>query len=244
MISVIIPSRDEAVSLRATLDSVAKNKPNKEVIVVDAGSVDGTSGLAREHASRVLFSPQKHRAYQMNLGAQHAQGSVLLFLHADTVLPTSALEQMESVLTNNGIVGGGFARRYDSDSWFLRATCLLASLRTRLTGWFLGDQAIFVRKQVFERLRGFCDLDLFEDLDFSRRMRQMGQVVTLFPPVISSSRRFQRHGAVLTTLSDLWLTARYLMGASPSSLAKVEHTFTEESPNKRTFPRAAMARKS
>jgi Pyridine nucleotide-disulphide oxidoreductase len=87
-------------------------------------------------------------------GAQHAHGSVLLFLHADTVLPTSALEQMESVLTNDGIVGGGFARRYDSDSWFLRTTCLLASLRTRLTGWFLGDQAIFVRKQVFESLGG------------------------------------------------------------------------------------------
>jgi rSAM/selenodomain-associated transferase 2 len=244
MISVIIPTCDEAVALRATLDSVAKNKTTKEVIVVDARSVDGTSRVARENASRVLFSPHKHRAYQMNLGAQHAHGSVLLFLHADTVLPTSALEQMESVLTNNGIVGGGFARRYDSDSWFLRTTCLLAGLRTRLTGWFLGDQAIFVRKQVFESLGGFRDLDLFEDLDFSRRMRQMGQVVTLFPPVISSSRRFQRRGAVLTTLSDLWLTARYVMGANPGSLAKVQHTFTEESPNKRPFPSAAIARKS
>jgi rSAM/selenodomain-associated transferase 2 len=244
MISVIIPTCDEAVTLRATLDSVAKNKTNQEVIVVDSGSVDGTSRLARENASRVLFSPRRHRAYQMNLGAQHAHGSILLFLHADTVLSTSALEQIESALRSNRILGGGFVRWYDSSSWFLRTTCLLASLRTRLTGWFLGDQAIFVRKQVFEKLGGFRDLDLFEDLDFSRRMTQMGQVVTLSPPVISASRRFQHRGAVLTTLADLWLTARYLMGASPSKLAKAQHILTEKTRNKSTFPSAATAPKS
>ena len=151
---------------------------------------------------------------------------------------------MEAVLTNNAIIGGGFARRCDSNSSFLRTTCLLASLRTRLTGWFLGDQAIFVRKRVFEKLGGFHQLDLFEDLDFSRQMTQMGKVVTLSPPVISSSRRFQHRGAVLTTLSDLWLTARYLMGASPSMLAKVHHTLTEKSLNKSSSPSAAIAPKS
>jgi len=106
-------------------------------------------------------------------------------------------------------------------------TCLLASLRTRLTGWFLGDQAIFVRREVFKKLGGFRDLDLFEDLDFSRRMTQLGQVVTLSPPVISSSRRFQYRGAFLTTISDFWLTARYLTGADPSRLAKVQHAREE-----------------
>lgn len=99
MISVIIPTCDEAVALRATLDSVAKNKTNKEVIIVDAGSVDGTSELAGENASRVLFSLRRQRTYQMNLGTQDAHGSILLFLHADTALPASAFEQMESVLS-------------------------------------------------------------------------------------------------------------------------------------------------
>jgi glycosyltransferase involved in cell wall biosynthesis len=103
MISVIIPTCDEAVALGATLDSVAKNKTNKEVIIVDAGSVDGTSQLAGENASRVLFSLRRQRAYQMNLGTQDAHGTILLFLHADTALPASAFEQMESVLRNNGI---------------------------------------------------------------------------------------------------------------------------------------------
>jgi rSAM/selenodomain-associated transferase 2 len=231
MISVIIPTYNEASYLPATLDSVADSKTNKEVIVVDARSVDGTSDLARARDSRVLFSPWRQRAYQMNLGARHAQGRILLFLHADTRLRTSTLDQIESALTKDRIVGGGFARRYDSNSWFLRTTCLLAGLRTRSTGWFLGDQAIFVRREVFDKLGGFRDLELFEDLDFSMRMTQTGKVVTLSPPVISSPRRFKRHGGVLTTLSDLWLTCRFLSGADPNALANARHAFTEESPS-------------
>jgi rSAM/selenodomain-associated transferase 2 len=238
MISVIIPTYEEAVALRATLDSVAENRTNKEVIVVDAGSVDSTSELAHGNASLVLFSPRRQRAYQMNLGAQHARGAILLFLHADTVLPASALDQIELSLTKDGIVGGGFSRRYDSNSRFLKATCVLASLRTRWTGWFLGDQAIFVRRAVFAKLGGYRELDLFEDLDFSRRMTRMGQVVTLSPSVISSSRRFQRRGAVRTTVSDLWLTARYLMGADPGTLAKWTRLHGEKP--MQSIPSAAM----
>jgi len=110
----------------------------------------------------------------------------------------------------------------------LRITCLLAGLRTRWAGWFLGDQAIFIRRHAFERLGGFQDLDLFEDLDLSRRMSKAGHVVTLFPPVISSSRRFKARGEVLTTLSDVRLTFRYLIGVNPNSLANARRAFSEE----------------
>src|SRR5690348_6318574 len=144
MISVIIPTYNEAGYLTATLDSVEHSKTIREVIVVDAGSADGTDDLARGRAACVLFSPRRQRACQMNLGARHAHGGALLFLHADTRLPTSALDQIGSALSNDRVVGGGFARRYDSNSRFLRTTCLLAGLRTRMIGWFLGDQAIFV----------------------------------------------------------------------------------------------------
>jgi len=219
MISVIIPTYNEAGDLTATLDSVARSKTIPEVIVVDAGSADGTGDLARRRASCVLVSPRRQRACQMNLGARHAHGRALLFLHADTRLPTSALDRIESALLNDRVVGGGFTRRYDSNSWFLRTTCLLAGLRTRMTGSFLGDQAIFVRRETFEKLGGFSDLELFEDLDFSMRMRRTGRVVTLSPPVISSSRRFMYRGPVLTTLLDAWLTCRYLTGADPNALA-------------------------
>jgi rSAM/selenodomain-associated transferase 2 len=230
MISVVIPTYNEVGYLPATLDSVAGSKANKEVIVVDAGSVDGTSELAREKASRVVLSRRRQRADQMNIGAQQARGSILLFLHADTVLPTSALDRIESALSEDRIIGGGFVRRYDSNSWFLQITCLLAGLRTCWAGWFLGDQAIFIRRETFEDLGGFQDLDLFEDLDLSRRMAKTGHVVTLFPPVISSSRRFKARGEVLTTLSDVWLTSRYLVGANPNSLAKARNSFFEEGP--------------
>jgi hypothetical protein len=172
----------------------------------------------------------------MNLGAQNARGSIFLFLHADTVLPPAALDDIESTLSSDRIIGGGFARRYDPNSWFLRATCRLAGLRTRWAGWFLGDQAIFVRRKMFKQLGGFHDLDLFEDLDLSRRIAKAGQVVTLFPPVISSSRRFRARGEVLTTLSDVWLTFRYLMGADPNSLAKARRAFSEEGSTHRALP--------
>jgi rSAM/selenodomain-associated transferase 2 len=220
MISIIIPTYNEAGYLAATLAAIRRTKRRPEVIVVDAGSRDGTPDLAREHGARVLFSMRRQRAYQMNLAARQASGRILLFLHADTCLPPSGLNQIDLAIARKGIVGGGFTRRYDAGSWFLRATCLLAGWRTRWTGWFLGDQAIFVRRAVFEELRGFRDLDLFEDLDFCRRMARMGKVVTLYPPVVSSSRRFKRRGEVQTTLADLWLTCRYLTGADPNALAK------------------------
>jgi rSAM/selenodomain-associated transferase 2 len=228
MISVVVPTYNEASYLSATLDSLTDSKAQKEVIVVDAGSVDGTRELAGQKASRLLLSSRRQRAHQMNFGVQHAHGCILLFLHADTVLPASALDHIESSLSKDQIIGGGFARRYDSSSWFLRITCLLAGLRTQWAGWFLGDQAIFIRREAFERLGGFQDLDLFEDLDLSRRMARAGHVVTLFPPVISSSRRFKPRGEVLTTVLDVWLTFRYLMGANPNTLAKARRAFFEE----------------
>jgi rSAM/selenodomain-associated transferase 2 len=228
MVSVVVPVHNEANVLSATLHSVADSNTQKEVIVVDAGSGDGTLQIAGEKASRLLISSRKQRAHQMNLGARHARGSILLFLHADTVLPAAALDHIESSLSKERVIGGGFARRYDSSSWFLRTTCLLASLRTRWAGWFLGDQAIFVRRRTFEELGGYRDLDLFEDLDLSRRMAKAGQVVTLLPPVTTSSRRFLARGEVLTTLSDVWLTFRYLTGDNPNSLAKARRTFCQE----------------
>lgn len=228
MVSVVIPAFNEANYLSPALDSVAHNEAQKEVIVVDAGSVDGTLEIAAQKASRLLISSRKQRAHQMNLGAGHARGSILLFLHADTVLPTEALDHIESSLSKERVIGGGFARRYDSCSWFLRTTCLLASLRIRWAGWFLGDQAIFVRRRIFEELGGFRDLDLFEDLDFSRRMTKAGQVVTLLPPVITSARRFHARGEMLTTLSDVWLTFRYLTGANPKALAEARRVFCQE----------------
>ena len=202
-----------------TLDALQRNDRAHEVIVVDAGSFDATVDIALENGARVVSSNVKQRAAQMNLGAESARGSVFLFLHADTRLPKDALARIRSTTARSRVVGGGFARRYDSPSRFLRVTCALAGMRTRLSGWFLGDQAIFVRREVFNILGGFRDLNLFEDLDFSRRMRGEGRVVTLRPAVISSARRFSLCHPWRTTLSDLRTTWRYLRGVDPNQLA-------------------------
>ena len=221
MISIIIPTFNEAYYLPHTLDAIRRNQSPSQVIVVDAGSVDGTVEIALEWKTQLVSGSVRQRATQMNLGAQSAEGDVLLFLHADTRLPQNALIQIESALAKGGVVGGGFVRRYESPSWFLRGTCALAGIRTRLSGWFLGDQAIFLRAEVFKTLGGFRDLSLFEDLDFSRRLRRAGKVVTLDPPVISSERRFSLH-PWRRTWRDLLLTLRYLRGADPNQLA-AEH---------------------
>jgi len=210
MISVIIPAFNEAAELPATLAALCAQEALLEVIVVDAGSADATAMVAHDAGARVISSARRQRAAQMNLGAAAARGDALLFLHADTRLAPGALRAMEAALRQEDVAGGGFARRYDSPSLFLRVTCALAEVRTRLCGWFLGDQAIFVRRNAFTALGGFRAWDVFEDLDFSRRLARTGRTVTLRPPVVSAARRFTPSGAVRTTWRDVALTLRYL----------------------------------
>ena len=236
MISVVIPTSNEAQYLPATLDAIAATGvgARHEVVVVDASSSDETSTIASAHGARVLHSVTRQRAAQMNLGAVHAQGDVLLFLHGDTLLPAQALEKIEQAMQDRRVVGGAFARRYDSDSSLLRVTCALAGVRARLCGWFLGDQGMFVRSDLFRKLGGFRDFDMFEDLDFFRRLRREGRVVTLRPPVTSAARRFQRLGPWRTIWADFVLTYRYLRGVSPNDLA-AEYRLSSRSEHRRRF---------
>jgi rSAM/selenodomain-associated transferase 2 len=212
MISIIIPTLNEAHMLRPALNAIALNSPPHEVVVVDGGSSDGTVELAEQMGARVVRATARNRAIQMNEGRCFAQGDALLFLHADTLIAPVALEKITHALRRRATVGGAFARRYASESVFLRATCLLAGLRGELFGWFLGDQAMFVRTEVFDALGGFREWNAFEDLDFARRMKRMGCVTILRPPVVSSARRFSRRGPIRTTVSDIWLTFRYVLG--------------------------------
>ena len=215
-ISVIIPVANEADHLFACLARI-DGAPN-EIIVVDAQSDDGSAGVARAAGCLVRVAPERHRARQMNLGAAEARGRILLFLHADTWLPAGALEKIIDAIDRRGVVGGGFARRYRSRSRTLALTCRLAALRNRLFGWHLGDQALFVRRDCFAKLGGYRDIPIFEDLDFSRRLRALGPIATLRPPVLSSARRFAARGPLRTTLADLRLTRRYLAGIDPNEL--------------------------
>lgn len=215
-ISVIIPAANEAAQLPECLARI-RGQPN-EIIVVDAASADKTAAVAAALGCRLFFSPEPHRARQMNLGAAEARGRILLFLHADTWLPAAALTKIIDAVDRRGAVGGAFARRYRARSITLALTTRLAALRNHLCGWHLGDQALFVRRDVFFELGGYHDFSLFEDLDFSRRLRARGRTVTLSPPVSTSARRFASQGPLRTTWSDLRLTRQYLSGADPNAL--------------------------
>jgi rSAM/selenodomain-associated transferase 2 len=209
-LSVIIPTINEAEFLLETLESVSEcNESGLELLVVDGGSCDDTTAIAHHRGSTVIASPLCQRAHQMNLGAANARGNVLLFLHADCRLPPGGIRSIKHALEDRTVVGGAFARRFDHPSMFLHFTCVLADLRGHVFGLHLGDQGIFVRRRVYQRIGGFPEWDSFEDLEFSRRMSQQGTVATLGPAIRTSGRRFGPH-PVKRTLRDLMLTARYL----------------------------------
>ena len=208
-VSVIIPVLNEAGFLPPTLKRIEELSGPYEVIIVDAGSTDETLQIASRSSGRVLQSKVRQRAKQMNLGASQATGEILFFLHADTLVSPNSLDAIRDSLRDPRTVGGAFARRYNHPSLFLRLTCSLAGLRSGLFGWNLGDQGIFVRKAIFDQIGGYSEIDLFEDLEFSRRLVKLGRTVNLGPPILSSGRRFGT-SPIRTTWRDFLLTMRYL----------------------------------
>lgn len=201
-IAVIIPCLNEVQHLPATLKALSAASdaaiPPLEVIVVDGGSEDGSVAVAECHPCKVIVSQRRQRAHQLNLGAHAALengADVLWFVHADTSVPASAAAVVRAAMADHRVLGGGFCRRFDSSSVYLRWTSWVADLRGQLWRIFYGDQAMFVRGSAFETLNGFDEaLDIAEDLDFSLRLRELGKIVALKPAVISSARRFEKLG--------------------------------------------------
>ena len=202
-ISVIIPALNEARELPETL---ARLNGADEIIIADGGSNDGTA----DFKNALVVKAARGRASQMNAGAAIATGDVFIFLHADTWLPVGAFDNIVTAMRDGKIIGGAFQRRFRTQSLFLKITCAFASFRNRTIGWHFGDQAIFCRANIFRELGGFANLRAFEDVDFSRRLARIGNLVTLQPPVLTSPRRFEE-GAIKRTAKDLLLTARYLL---------------------------------
>ncbi|HEV2149563.1 MAG TPA: TIGR04283 family arsenosugar biosynthesis glycosyltransferase [Longimicrobiaceae bacterium] len=213
---MIVPALNEAERIVACLRSVAAQAGPRELIVVDGGSTDGTPGLARELAT-VAAGP-RGRAWQMNVGGRLARGEVLLFLHADSVLPAGALTALRDALADPRAAGGTFTLRFDTDRPWLRLYALLTRFRPRL--FHYGDQGIFVRREVFERLGGFAELPLMEDVDFLRRLRREGRVVLVPRPVTTSARRFLARGIVRQQLLNGALVLLYHLGVAPARLAR------------------------
>jgi rSAM/selenodomain-associated transferase 2 len=217
-LSVIVPTLDEELTIAGTL-AAARQPDLDELIVVDGGSADATVALAHPLADRVLTAP-RGRARQMNAGAGVARGAVLLFLHADSRLPACYPALVRQALAAPDVVGGRFDVRLDAAGVVFRVIERLISLRSRVTRVATGDQAIFVRREVFERLGGYPPVPLMEDLALSRDLKRAGRVACLREAVTTSTRRWQRHGVVRTVLLMWLLRAAYYAGVSPERLAR------------------------
>lgn len=225
-ISVIIPTFNEERSLPRSLACLSASALT-EIIIVDGGSTDRTLDLAQEFCAhtgnaRVITAP-RGRASQMNEGAKAGQGEVLLFLHADTQLPPHTERIVQSALTNLSVVGGRFDVRFDHSSAWSQIISAFMNRRSRLTGIATGDQALFVRREVFEALGGFSEIPLMEDIEFSRRLQQAGRVMALRDTVVTSFRRWDSQGPLRTILLMWTLRFLYWVGVSPHQLARVYH---------------------
>ncbi len=193
MISVIIPAYNEAKALPATLERLAAEAHAHEVIVVDGGSTDATCDVARSFSGLRVASAPKGRALQMNAGARLASGDLLLFLHADTLLPEGALARLDTLCVAGRCVAGGFRHRFTGDDWRLRVISWLHNTRCRVTRIFYGDQAMFVSRTLFWRLGGFPER-ILEDVLFSEKLRRATRPVLLDEYVLTDSRKFVQRG--------------------------------------------------
>ena len=219
LLSIVIPVLNEAPSIGASLACLQPlREQGAEVIVVDGGSDDDTVLQAQPCADVDMDAP-RGRARQMNAGAAAAQGTVLLFLHADTQLPPGA-----DVLIREAIQAGGVWGRFDvrivGRHPMLRVVATLMNWRSRLTGLATGDQAMFVRRDVFERVGGFPDQPLMEDIELSQRLRRLARPVCIPQQVATSGRRWETRG-VWRTIFLMWrLRWRYWRGESAEQLAE------------------------
>lgn len=218
-LTIVLPVLNEAAIIVAALAALASLRVRgAEIIVADGGSRDGTARLAEPFVDRVI-TVRRGRGAAMNAGAALAAGDALLFLHADTVLPDAADRLIDAALAHRA--WGRFNLRIAGRHPFLAVVARMINLRSRLTGVATGDQAIFVSCAAFQKVGGFPDLPLMEDIALSRRLKRQCRPVCITTPVVTSGRRWERNG-VLHTILLMWrLRLSYYLGVEPALLAEL-----------------------
>lgn len=216
-ISVIIPTLNEAEHVA---DTVARTRElgDCEIVVVDGGSSDGTLGCAKQ--ADVRLTAARGRASQQNAGAAASRGDVLLFLHADCWLEAGSFEAVRTALADERSVGGCFRQRIDAAGLRYRLLEWGNALRVRTCQWAYGDQGIFVRRGEFERLGGFPDVPIMEELLLMKRLKRSGRVALLHPRIHVSARRWQKKGVIRQTLRNWTMAGLTHCGLSPDRLAR------------------------
>jgi rSAM/selenodomain-associated transferase 2 len=218
-LSIIMPVLDEGEGIAGALDALAELRGlGVEVIVVDGGSHDATVQRARLRADQVLTAP-RGRASQMNAGAAKATGDVLLFLHADTRLPPEAERLVLDGLARSGRGWGRFDVTIEGRHPMLKVVAVTMNLRSRITCIATGDQAIFVKRDLFQTAGGFPEIPLMEDIALSKRLKRLGRPLCLRERAVTSGRRWETHGVFRTILLMWRLRLAYFFGADPAALA-------------------------
>lgn len=220
-ISIVLPILNEEAHVAACLGALQPLRgQNSELIVADGGSRDRSVALAEPLADRVVVGP-RGRAAQMNAGARQANGDILWFLHADSLPPPDALSLIRAALAGRERGWGRFDVRLSGRRPSLRMVEFSMNLRSRLTGIATGDQGIFVRRDLFERIGCYPPIALMEDIALSRTLKRYGRPVCLRQRVLTSSRRWERDGIARTVLLMWRLRLTYFLGADPDRLARI-----------------------
>jgi rSAM/selenodomain-associated transferase 2 len=221
-ISVIIPVLHEEENINPLLGMIRERDGSHDIEIIVSDGDEGGSTISRitdEGVIRIIS--EKGRAVQMNRGAEAASGDVLLFLHADTVLPRAAFDAISAAVKNEGAMAGAFGLSFDSRSPILRFIAFMAGTRSRITRVPFGDQAIFITKDCFRLLGGYREIPIMEDVEIMKRIRKSGWKIHLSGKrVISSARKWREEGIFFTTLRNWVLQLLYFLGVKPERLVR------------------------
>lgn len=217
-ISIIIPILNEAKILDKTLSRLHPELGYHELIIVDGGSSDNSVCIAKKYGE--VLTSARGRAKQLNAGAAAATGDILLFLHADIWLEPGALAAVEAALSS-GYIGGGFRQRIDSKHILYRPIERAGDIRGKYLKVFYGDSGIFLARADFEKIGGFPDVPILEEMEFSKCLRKLGKTTLIVPHIHLSARRWEARGIVRTTLNNWLITLLYFLKVPPERLAKL-----------------------
>ena len=220
-LSIVLPVFKEAEKINELIAHLRQQAHGDiEIIVVDGDDAGSTINEVTD-LKAIKLTASRGRALQMNAGAMSAKGEIILFLHADTLLPRNAFTLIREALTKKGIVAGAFDLGFESKRRIFAITELYVALRTRLTRVPFGDQAIFIKRDYFERVGGYRDIPLMEDVELMTRIRRCGDSITIIPhKVRTSPRRYERDGVLYCTFRNLALQILYAWGVPPEQLMK------------------------